>query len=109
MKDGARRTECQFIAIAQSALASDAFAIDESPVETAQILQDVLVAQLNDDAMFLRHNLVEELNAVAGVPPQGVARGESHRLLTLRSSQHQARHQACRLLVTVPNDKRCDI
>jgi hypothetical protein len=109
VEDRPGRAQGDFVAVAQGAFACDAFSVDEGAVQTAQILQDVLVALLDDDAMFLRDDLVEELDTVTGMPPQRVAGGEGHRLLTLWSRQHQTRHQPCRLLATVANDKRCDI
>ena len=50
-------------------LAGDALVVHVGAVERAQVAQVPAVAAVLDHAMLLRHDAVEKLNAVVGMPP----------------------------------------
>lgn len=105
MEDRPGGAKGNLVAIAKRPLTSHALPIYEGPIETTEVLQDELRSRLNDDAVLLRHDLVEQLHAVIGMTPQRIVRGQSYSLLSFGGGEHKPRHGGCRLLFTLPNDK----
>ena len=66
------RAEGDLIAVLEGRFAPDALVIDEGAVEAAQITEDPVIAAELDDAVFLRHDLVEELNGIARMAPERI-------------------------------------
>jgi hypothetical protein len=89
---GARRSECDFIAMAEHHLAADPLAVDVRAVQAAEVAEDEGALALLEDAVLFRHDLVEELDGIVGVPAQAVDGTELDSLLPLRRRQDQSSH-----------------
>jgi len=61
-------------------------------VQAAEVAQHELSTPTLDDAVLLRHNLVEELDRVRGVAAERVMRGEIHDLLAFWGREQQPCH-----------------
>ena len=72
-----------------SSLAADALAVDVGAVQAPEIAQDEPPVALLDDAVLLRHDLVEELDRVVGMPSEAVDRTQLDRLLPFGGREDQ--------------------
>ena len=89
----ARRAERDLVAVAERLLAADALAVDVRAVEAAEVAQDEPTVALLEDAVLLRHDLVEELDGVVRMPPEAVDGAQLDRLLSLGRREDQTRHR----------------
>ena len=90
---GAGRAEGDLVAVLERLLAANALAVDVRAVEAPQISEDEHPLALLEDAVLLRHDLVEKLDRVVGMPPEAVDRTQLDRLLPLGCREDQACHQ----------------
>ena len=79
--------------MAEHLLASHALAVDVRAVERAQIAQYEPAVALLEDAVLLRHDLVEELDGVVRMASKAIDRPKLNRLLPLRRSEDHTRHR----------------
>ena len=66
----ASRTERDVVPVLEILLANDPFAVDVRPVQAAEITQRKAVDAPLQNAVLLRHDLVEKLNGVAWMAPE---------------------------------------
>ena len=91
--------------MSQGAFAADSLAVDVGPVETAEILENKGAGALDDAAMLLGHNLVQELDRIARMPPERVLWQQLDNLLSLRCGESEPTHEVLRLTVVLAQDK----
>ena len=68
----ARCAERDVVTVFEILLAHDAFAVDVCSVQATEIAQREAGDAAFQDAVLLRHDLVEKLNGVAGMAPERV-------------------------------------
>jgi hypothetical protein len=88
----ARLSERDVVTVTKVALTGDALTVDVRSVEAAQVAQRETVGPALDDAMLLRHNLVEELHRVGRMTPERVVIAELDHLLSFRGDEHYSGH-----------------
>jgi len=69
-----------------------AFAVHERTVEAAEISQHESVTPIDDLAVILADDLVQELDGVVGMTPERIVGRQIDGLLTVRGHQHEPRH-----------------
>ena len=89
---GARRAEGDLVAVAEHGLAANALAVDVGAVQAPEITKDDPTIPLLEDAVLLRHDLVEELDGVVRMSSETIDRAQLDRLLALRRREDQTRH-----------------
>jgi len=92
----ASRPQRDLVAMAQELFAADTFAVYVSPVQAAKITQQELSFTQLDDAVLLRHDLVEELDRVVRMPAEAVRRAKVDRLRPLGGGEDQSCHKSGR-------------
>jgi hypothetical protein len=85
-------TERDVVAVAKVALAGDTLPVDVRPVQAPEIAERETVGPPLDDAVLLRHNLVEELHRVRRMTPKGVVIAELDHLLAFRRYEQDTGH-----------------
>ena len=89
---GTGLTERDVVTVPKVALTRDTLAVDVSPVQATEIAEREAVRPSLDDAVLLRHNLVEELHRVRRMTPEGVVIAELDHLLTFRGDEQDSGH-----------------
>ena len=89
---GARLTERDVVTVAKVALTRDTLSVDVGSVQATEIAKRETVGPSLDDAVLLRHNLVEELHRVRRMTPEGVVIAELDHLLPFRRYEQDSGH-----------------
>ena len=85
-------TERDVVAVAKIALTGDTLSVDVGSVQATEIAERETVGPSLDDAVLLRHNLVEELHRIRRVTPKGVVIAELDHLLAFRRDEQDSGH-----------------
>jgi hypothetical protein len=84
--------ERNIVSVAKVALPRDAFAVHVSSVEAPEIAQSETTRPAFDDAVLLRHDLVEQLHGVGRMATEGVMIAQLDHLLTFRGNEQDSGH-----------------
>ena len=90
----ARGAERDLVAVTKRHLPANALAVHVRAVEAPEVAEDEASIALLEDAVLLRHDLVEELDGIVRMAAEAIDRPQLDRLLPLGCCEDQTRHRS---------------